>query len=72
LAKEYGFTDADGTRPDWSEYLRRSIGEILDRGGPANADERFWIEAWHSQLRDEPQWRDLVERMAGALRQRGA
>jgi NAD(P)-dependent dehydrogenase (short-subunit alcohol dehydrogenase family) len=30
LAKEYGFTDADGTRPDWGSYARRELG--LDMG----------------------------------------
>lgn len=30
LAREYGFTDADGTRPDWATYFERTIA-----GAPA-------------------------------------
>ncbi len=26
LAREYGFTDADGTRPDWGAYFERAFG----------------------------------------------
>jgi len=69
LAREYGFTDIDGRSPHWGDYLRRSISEILDRGGPANADERAWLEAWHMQLRDENEWRRLVLRMASVLQE---
>jgi len=31
LAKEYGFTDADGTRPDWGRYFT----EVYENGGPS-------------------------------------
>ena len=27
LAREYGFTDLDGTRPDWGKYARRKYGK---------------------------------------------
>jgi NAD(P)-dependent dehydrogenase (short-subunit alcohol dehydrogenase family) len=27
LAREYGFTDIDGTRPDWGKYARKTYGE---------------------------------------------
>jgi hypothetical protein len=33
LAKEYGFTDLDGSRPDAWRYLP----EVQDAGGPADA-----------------------------------
>jgi hypothetical protein len=48
--------------------VRRSLSEILDRGGPADAGERFWLDAWHTQLRGEPEWRELLSRVAAALR----
>lgn len=67
LAEEYGYTDIDGRRPHWGRYVRDSVQAILDRGGPADADERFWLEAWVMQLRDEPDWQDLCAR-AAALR----
>jgi NAD(P)-dependent dehydrogenase (short-subunit alcohol dehydrogenase family) len=68
LAKEYGFTDADGRQPDWGGYVIRSVNEILDRGGPKTDEERFWIGAWYTAYRDEPQHAELVKRMAEALR----
>ncbi len=63
LAKEYGFRDIDGRQPDWWAYVERSINEILDRGGPADADEQRWISAWQMQLKDEPRWNALAKRL---------
>lgn len=38
LAKEYGFTDADGSRPDWGAHFRRRYGaDILPE-----ADDRYY------------------------------
>ena len=68
LAKEYGFTDADGRQPDWGGYVERSCNEILDRGGPSNDQERFWIGAWYTAFRNEPKWAALVARMGEALK----
>lgn len=63
LAKEYGFKDIDGRQPDWWAYAEASINEILDRGGPADADERLWIKLWHMQLKSEPRWKGLADRI---------
>lgn len=63
LAKEYGFTDIGGDTPSWGDYITSSLTEILDRGGPTTADERFWIDAWYVQLKAEPSWRPLMERI---------
>jgi hypothetical protein len=62
LACEYGFTDIDGRRPDFLAYVRQSIEEIISRGGPSNAEERFWLNAWFMQLHAEPEWKLLMER----------
>jgi NAD(P)-dependent dehydrogenase (short-subunit alcohol dehydrogenase family) len=62
LAREYGFTDIDGRQPDFFAYVRRSIEKILDHGGPANADERSWVGAWHMQLNGDPEWLSLMNR----------
>jgi hypothetical protein len=43
--------------------VRRSITQILDQGGPANADEQFWIGAWYVQLKDEPEWKSLMDKV---------
>jgi NAD(P)-dependent dehydrogenase (short-subunit alcohol dehydrogenase family) len=63
LAKEYGFKDIDGRQPDWWTYAETSINEILDRGGPADPDEQLWISLWHMQLKDEPRWKELADRI---------
>ncbi len=63
LAKEYGFDDIDGRRPDWIGYVERSIDDILDRGGPADDDERFWVDAWHRQLHEDPRFATLIDRI---------
>jgi NAD(P)-dependent dehydrogenase (short-subunit alcohol dehydrogenase family) len=36
LAREYGFTDLDGTRPDWGKYARKRYGKYKI------CDERFY------------------------------
>ena len=36
LAREYGFTDLDGTRPDWGSYARKKYGKYKI------CDERFY------------------------------
>jgi len=36
LAREYGFTDLDGTRPDWGKYARKKYGNYKI------CDERFY------------------------------
>lgn len=68
LAREYGFTDIDGTTPHWGDYVTQSLTDILDRGGPRDAQEQFWLEAWYSQLRDEPAWQPLMEKVSKALK----
>ncbi len=70
LAREYGFTDVDGTTPHWGDYVRDSLTAILDRGGPVGSADKFWLEAWYSQLKDEPQWKPLMSRVREALKRR--
>ena len=68
--KEYGFTDLDGRQPFFLGYVRGSLEEILARGGPANDEERWWLDAWRMQLGDQPEWRELCSRAEIALRGR--
>ncbi len=35
LAREYGFRDADGSRPDWGGHLREVLGGVLERAAAA-------------------------------------
>lgn len=67
LAREYGFDDIDGRRPDWWAYFEASIDEITAQGGPADDEESFWVRAWHTQLKDQPQHQKLVARLESLL-----
>lgn len=67
LAREYGFDDIDGRRPDWDAYFDGMVNEILLRGGELSAEDRFWVEARYVRLLPEPDRRTYVERMAAAL-----
>jgi NAD(P)-dependent dehydrogenase (short-subunit alcohol dehydrogenase family) len=68
LAREYGFSDIDGNSPHWGDYITRSLTDILDRGGPKTPQEKFWLEAWYGQLKDEAAWKPLMERVVQVLR----
>jgi NAD(P)-dependent dehydrogenase (short-subunit alcohol dehydrogenase family) len=63
LSDEYGFTDIDGARPHWERYMLRTTTEILDRGGPATGDERFWITAVYGMFKRDARYRDMAARI---------
>ena len=67
LAREYGFTDIDGRRPDWWAFLEQSIGDLAAKGGPETDEEKYWVQAWHTQLKDQPEHQALVTRIAELL-----
>ncbi len=67
LAREYGFVDGDGRRPDWGAYMDRTVAGILERGGPADAGERFLLEMRYYQLDFDPSSGDERARIARAL-----
>jgi NAD(P)-dependent dehydrogenase (short-subunit alcohol dehydrogenase family) len=52
LAREYGFTDADGSRPDWARYCEKTFGLA-----PPMADEAAYA-SWRGGLADVlfPDW----------------
>ncbi|MCK5412109.1 MAG: SDR family NAD(P)-dependent oxidoreductase [Gemmatimonadetes bacterium] len=54
LAKEYGFRDIDGRQPDFGGYFQRETAGILDRGGPADAHERFELLMRYYQVHLDP------------------
>ena len=55
LAKEYGFDDSDGRRPDWGGYFSRTVAEIVERGPPVSASDRFLLEMRCYQLDLDPE-----------------
>ena len=45
LAKEYIFTDIDGRRPDWGNFFRRKVRDILERQTPPDDMDRFVVRS---------------------------
>ena len=54
LAREYGFTDLDGRRPDWSSFFARKVQEVIDRRTPADAMDRFVVRSRLYQAELDP------------------
>ena len=52
LAKDYGFTDLDGRRPDWGSFFQRKIGEIVERDTTPSDFDRFVVQTrlWQTEL----------------------
>lgn len=67
LAREYGFTDADGRCPDWGAAFDRSLARILERGGPQGDDERALLFARYFQLALDPREIEWTRRLAASL-----
>jgi NAD(P)-dependent dehydrogenase (short-subunit alcohol dehydrogenase family) len=67
LAREYGFSDTDGRRPDWGRYFEGVIADIFGRGGPRDANERFWLEVRYYQVHLDPAQADEAARVKQAL-----
>jgi hypothetical protein len=63
LSDEYAFTDIDGGRPHWGRFMLGRTHEILDRGGPRNPDEQFWIKAVYSQFKRDARYTDVKARI---------
>ena len=45
LAKEYGFTDLDGRRPDWGAFFPRKVQEIVERNAPPDEMDIFVVRS---------------------------
>jgi len=67
LAKEYGFTDIDGQRPDWGACVERYVTAILAKPEAPHGEDRHWLEMAQVLWRDHPDKQPLIARMAAAL-----
>ena len=67
LSDEYGFTDIDGGRPHWERYMLAKTNEILDRGGPADAQEKFWVKALYGLFKTDARYRDMAARVESVV-----
>lgn len=66
LAREYGFVDADGRRPDWGAYFERLTAEVAARG-PRDDAERFLLEARYNMIHLDPGRAEEAARLRRAL-----
>jgi NAD(P)-dependent dehydrogenase (short-subunit alcohol dehydrogenase family) len=70
LAEEYGFSDVDGRRPHWGRYLDGVVAAIVERGGPADEDERGLLNARYFQLAleaEQPAWMPALAAQLGVV-----
>src|SRR5688572_27167834 len=67
LAKEYGFSDVDGRRPDWKAHFDRYIAGLLQRGAGLDEGERALMMARYFQLLLDPRELQQTRAMAAAL-----
>jgi len=54
LAKEYGFTDLDGRRPDWGMFFARKVREIVHRDSPPDDMDVFVVRTRLRQAELDP------------------
>jgi NAD(P)-dependent dehydrogenase (short-subunit alcohol dehydrogenase family) len=68
LAKEYGFADIDGRKPDWGACVERCVTKILDHAGTPHGEDRHWLEMALLLWQDDSKHQALVARMTAALK----
>jgi NAD(P)-dependent dehydrogenase (short-subunit alcohol dehydrogenase family) len=66
LAREYGFTDADGRTPDFPKMFDVNV-QALAANPPLDEHGRFLALARYWQIHQDPARRDLAVLLAGAL-----
>ena len=50
LAKEYGFTDVDGRRPDWGSFFPRKVQALIERDTPPGEWDLFVVRTRFYQV----------------------
>jgi len=63
LAKEYGFTDVDGRRPDWGTFFLKKVRAILERDAPPNEMDVFVVRSRLYQAELDPSASDETGRL---------
>ncbi len=71
LAREYGFDDLDGRRPDWGTFFHGKVGEILERESPPDEMDRFVIRTRLFQAELDPSLKDEAARLREWLDRHG-
>ena len=69
LAKEYGFRDADGRRPDWGGYFDEWVARTLERGRPLSTEDRQILELRRFHIDRDPAKADEARRIEELLQE---
>jgi NAD(P)-dependent dehydrogenase (short-subunit alcohol dehydrogenase family) len=67
LAREYGFEDRDGRRPDWGAFLARQVDTLLEQGQRSPTDEFVLLVRFYQDHLD-PARVDEARRIADLLK----
>ena len=67
LAKEYGFTDLDGRRPDWGTFFPRKVQEIVERNAPPDEMDLFVVRSRLYQAELDPSLAEVAPRLRAWL-----
>ncbi len=67
LAKEYGFTDIDGRRPDWGSFFLRKVQGIVNRDAPPDEMDLFVVRSRLYQAELDPAAAGEAERLRAWL-----
>ena len=67
LAKEYGFTDVDGRRPDWGAFFPRKVRELVERGPSSDEMDLFVVRSRLHQIERDPSAADEAARLRAWL-----
>ena len=67
LAKEYGFTDVDGRRPDWGSFFLRKVQGIVERDAPPDEMDLFVVRSRLYQAELDPSATREAERLRAWL-----
>ena len=71
LAKEYGFTDVDGRRPDWGSFFLRKVQGIVGRDAPPDEMDIFVVRSRLYQAELDPSAAGEAERLRAWLERHG-
>lgn len=67
LAKEYGFTDIDGRRPDWGSFFIGKVRVVLSRDAPPDEMDLFVVRSRLHQAELDPSATREAERLRAWL-----
>ena len=63
LAKEYGFTDVDGRRPDWGGFITAGVREIIESEDTPDEMSLYVVRARMHQIELDPGRKEECRRM---------